>query len=213
MAAPLTDLPKASGALKFNWSLECETAFNLIKSTLTSAPVLRHFDPALRIAVHVDGSQNAVGAVLLQWQPGESHPGPVAFMSQKLVGAQYRYDARNVEALAFAAGLWAVSVAPNETALQAVRWALCPILPAQCKQPIMSCVAHSGNVEFWRADFSNKDEMHLPMEAHHAVWIAPTALPCRHQWHLPPFECLPHFGVWCAWGNGGVFPSDWGSVL
>jgi len=50
--------------------------------------------------VHIDASQNAVGAVLLQWQPGESHPRPVAFMSRKLSGAQYRYDARNVEALA-----------------------------------------------------------------------------------------------------------------
>ena len=101
IAAPLTDLLKnSSGAQKVNWSLECETAFNLIKSTLTSAPVLRHFDPALQTAVHVNGSQNAVEAVLLQWQHGESHPRPVAFMSRKLVDAQYRYDARNVEALA-----------------------------------------------------------------------------------------------------------------
>jgi len=37
---------------------------------------------------------------LHQWQPGESHPQPVAFMSQKLAGTQYCYDARNVEALA-----------------------------------------------------------------------------------------------------------------
>ena len=72
----------------------------MIKTALTSAPVLRHFDPALRTAVHIDASQNAVGAVLLQWQPGESHPRPVAFMSRKISGAQYRYDARNVEALA-----------------------------------------------------------------------------------------------------------------
>jgi len=67
---------------------------------LTSVPVLRHFDPALRTAVHIDGSQNAVGAVLLQWHEDEEHPWPVAFMSRKLKGAQYRYDARNVEALA-----------------------------------------------------------------------------------------------------------------
>jgi len=67
MTAPLKDLLKASsGAQKVNWTVECETAFNLIKSTLTSAPVFRHCDPALRTAVHVDGSQNTVGAVLLQ---------------------------------------------------------------------------------------------------------------------------------------------------
>ena len=102
MVAPLTDLLKDSGpqARTIRWSVECETAFNLLKTTLTSAPVLRHFDPNLRTAIHIDGSQNAVGAVLLQWHPGETQPRPVAFMSRKLSGAQYRYDARNVEALA-----------------------------------------------------------------------------------------------------------------
>jgi len=33
-------------AQKVKWSVECETAFNFIKSTLTSTPVLRHFDQA-----------------------------------------------------------------------------------------------------------------------------------------------------------------------
>jgi len=72
----------------------------MLKTTLTSAPVLLHFNQDLRTAVHIDGSQNAVGAVLLQWQPGETEPRPVTFMSRKLSGAQYPYDARNVEALA-----------------------------------------------------------------------------------------------------------------
>ena len=48
--------------------------FTKIKEDLTSAPVLRHFDPALRTAVHIDGSQNAVGTVLLQWQANEDNP-------------------------------------------------------------------------------------------------------------------------------------------
>ena len=59
MAAPLTDLLMASsGAQNVNWSVESETTFNSIKSTLTSAPVLKHFDPAprLRTAVHVNGN-------------------------------------------------------------------------------------------------------------------------------------------------------------
>ena len=41
-----------------------------------------------------------MGAVLLQWHPGETEPLPVTFMSRKLSGAQYHYDARNVQALA-----------------------------------------------------------------------------------------------------------------
>ena len=80
--------------------MACQTAFVSLKTALTSAPVLRHFDPALRTAVHIDRRQNAVGAVLLQWQEVEEHSRPAAFMSRKLKGAQYRYDARNVEALA-----------------------------------------------------------------------------------------------------------------
>jgi len=75
-------------------------AFTKIKEDLTSAPFLRHFDPSLSTALHIDGSQNAVGAVLLKWHDNEDNPRPVAFMSRKLSGAQYRYDARNVEALA-----------------------------------------------------------------------------------------------------------------
>jgi len=75
-------------------------AFAKIKEDLTPTPVLHHFAPSLRIVVHIDGSQNAVGSVLLHWQENEDNPRPVAFMSRKLSGAQYRYDARNVKALA-----------------------------------------------------------------------------------------------------------------
>ena len=69
--------------------MACQTAFVSLKTALTSAPVLWHFDPALRTAVHIDGSQNAVGAVMLQWQEDEEYPRPVAFMSRKLKGTQY----------------------------------------------------------------------------------------------------------------------------
>jgi len=102
MSSPLTELLKDTkgGRQTLQWSMACQTAFVSLKTALTSAPVLQHFDPALRTAVHIDGSQNAVGAVLLQWQEDEEHPRPVAFMSRKLKGAQYRYDARNIEALA-----------------------------------------------------------------------------------------------------------------
>ena len=102
VSAPLTDLLKGSrhGRQRLQWNLACDHAFAQLKTMLTSAPLLRHFDPALRTAVHVDASQHAVGAVLLQWEPGAADPRPVCFLSRKLQGAQYRYDARNAEALA-----------------------------------------------------------------------------------------------------------------
>jgi hypothetical protein len=36
-----------------------------------------------------------VGAVLLQWEEGEQHPHPVCFLSRKLQGEQWHYDACN----------------------------------------------------------------------------------------------------------------------
>jgi len=69
-AAPLTEVLKNTkgGTSNLEWSTECQTDFMTLKTALTSAPVLLHrdFNPAQRTAVHLDGSQNAVGAVLLQ---------------------------------------------------------------------------------------------------------------------------------------------------
>ena len=102
ISAPLTELLKGSkhGRQRLAWNLASDHAFVQLKEVLTTAPLLRHFDPTLRTAVHIDASQHAVGAVLLQWEEGEIEPRPVCFMSRKLQGAQWNYDARNAEALA-----------------------------------------------------------------------------------------------------------------
>ena len=101
-SSPLTELLKGSksGCQRLQWTLECDHAFAQLKDMLTSAPLLRHFDPSLRTAVHIDASQHAVGAVLLQWEAHEQDPRPVCFLSRKLQGSQWHYDARNAEALA-----------------------------------------------------------------------------------------------------------------
>jgi hypothetical protein len=87
------------GRQRLAWTLECDHAFAQLKEMLCTAPLLRHFDPSLRTAVHIDASQHAVGAVLLQWEEGEQDPRPVCFLSRKLQGSQWHYDARNAEAL------------------------------------------------------------------------------------------------------------------
>jgi hypothetical protein len=68
------------GRQRLAWTLECDHAFAQLKEMLTTAPLVRHFDPALRTAVHIDASQHAVGAVLLQWEEGEQDPRPVCFL-------------------------------------------------------------------------------------------------------------------------------------
>ena len=102
LSAPLTDLLKGSnhGRQRLAWNLSCDHAFAHLKELLTTAPLLRHFDPKLRSSVHIDASQHVVRAVLLQWEEGETAPRPICFLSRKLQGAQLNYDARNAEALA-----------------------------------------------------------------------------------------------------------------
>jgi hypothetical protein len=53
-----------------------------------------------RAHLHINASQHAVGAVLLQWEENEQDPRPVCFLSRKLQGSQWHYDASNAEALA-----------------------------------------------------------------------------------------------------------------
>jgi hypothetical protein len=101
-AACLTEMLKGTKGKgqKLQWSLQAQAAFEDLRGSLTEEDCLRHFDPLLRTAVHVDASQQAVGVVLLQWADNnpETKPRPVCFLSKKLQGAQYRYDAQSVEA-------------------------------------------------------------------------------------------------------------------
>ena len=68
VSSPLTELLKDTkgGRQTLQWSMTCQTALVSLKTALTSVSVLQHFVPELRTAVLIDGSQNAVGAVLLQ---------------------------------------------------------------------------------------------------------------------------------------------------
>lgn len=64
VAKPLTDLTKKG--VEFAWTDACAGAFTQLKLLLTEAPVLQIFDPSGRHEVHVDASDYACGAVLLQ---------------------------------------------------------------------------------------------------------------------------------------------------
>ena len=66
---------------EFQWTPIKETAFQAIKKTFSSAPVVLHFDPDKKCTVETNASNYVSGAVL--FQPG--HEGilrPVAFMSR-----------------------------------------------------------------------------------------------------------------------------------
>lgn len=95
-AAPMTDLLKKSE--NFKWTPEAQVAFESLKTSLTTAPVLRHPDFSKPFNIQVDASMTGVGGVLFQIVDGVEYP--IAFMSKKLNSAQRNYSVTELECLA-----------------------------------------------------------------------------------------------------------------
>lgn len=83
----------------FNWTKACQEAFDEMKQTLCSHPILTIFDPNLPIHIYTDASILGVGAVLKQPQENNEEK-PVAYFSKKLNEAQKRRKAIYLECLA-----------------------------------------------------------------------------------------------------------------
>jgi hypothetical protein len=97
LAAPLTAL--GSPTARFAWTPEAQASFDALKLALSSAPVLRTFDPARRAVLTTDASNIAVAAILTQ--PDDAgHQHPVAYESRKLTAAERNYPAHVLELLA-----------------------------------------------------------------------------------------------------------------
>lgn len=88
-----------SSKIVFNWTNECQSAFECAKSLLCSAPVLSAPDLACPFKLEVDASATGVGAVLLQsGADGISHP--VSYFSAKFNRHQLNYSTIEKETLA-----------------------------------------------------------------------------------------------------------------
>ena len=96
LASPLTELLKKD--VKFTWNSECQKAFENLKSTLITFPLLRSPDFSLPFCLATDASDLGIGAVLLQ-EDCEGTKHPVAFFSKKLLPAERRYSTIEKEAL------------------------------------------------------------------------------------------------------------------
>ena len=62
VAAPITELLCKNR--RFKWTPEAETLFDSLRTSFTTAPVLRHFDPSLPTILEADASDYAVGTVI-----------------------------------------------------------------------------------------------------------------------------------------------------
>ncbi|XP_016165032.1 uncharacterized protein LOC107607616 [Arachis ipaensis] len=88
-AAPLTDLLKKNHS--WEWSKECQKAFDELKAAITEGPVLALPDYSKVFEVHTDASDYAIGGALMQ----EGHP--IAFESRKLNDTERRYTVQEKE--------------------------------------------------------------------------------------------------------------------
>ena len=95
-ALPLTNLTRKEAV--FNWTDECQEAFEKLKRALVTAPVLAKARMDRKFIIHVDASDFATGGALLQ----EDDSGllrPTGFFSRKFNGPERRYSATDKEAL------------------------------------------------------------------------------------------------------------------
>ena len=78
-------------------------AIDQIKKLLTTAPVLRYYDPSCPIRVRPDASSEGLGALLEQLEEGEWRP--VAYASRALTDAEKRYAQIEKETLSIVFGV------------------------------------------------------------------------------------------------------------
>ena len=96
-AEPIRDLCK--GKVPFNWGLEHDGAFQLIKKETAASPILAYYNPKKPTVLQTDTSCKGLGACLLQNQK------PVYFASRALSETQKGYAAIELKSLAVA---WAM---------------------------------------------------------------------------------------------------------
>ena len=92
IALPITEMTK--DGVPFVWGEAQQQAFDALKRAVTSAPVLKIFDPVKPCLIRPDASKVAVGGALFQTYE-ELHP--VAFISYKLNETQRKWPMYETE--------------------------------------------------------------------------------------------------------------------
>lgn len=96
IARPLHKLCEKNS--KFTWNEDCQKAFNSLKNSLMSSPLLAYPLPGKSFILDTDASNLATGAVLSQEQNGQEHV--IAYMSKSLNKYEQSYCVTRKELLA-----------------------------------------------------------------------------------------------------------------
>ena len=91
---PLINLTKKCP--KFEWTKECQIAFDFLKESLTTTPLLAYPDTSKPYILYTDASDNCIGASLCQHhEEGEK---PIYYLSHKLKASQTKWQTIEKEA-------------------------------------------------------------------------------------------------------------------
>ena len=113
IAKTLTDLhpntffkksKKVTSSKHFVWGTEQQNAFNQLKQSLSSPPILGFADFDLPFEVHIDASLKGLGVVLYQKQNGKMRV--ISYASRGLRGLERNYPSSKLEFLALK---WAIT--------------------------------------------------------------------------------------------------------
>ncbi|KAF8642427.1 hypothetical protein AX16_009503 [Volvariella volvacea WC 439] len=91
------------GKHPWNWTPECQQAFNTLKKTLANASDLFLPQDHGKWCLEMDTSNYALGAILYQYQDYPNHgliPHPVTYLSKTMLPAECNYPIYNKEMLA-----------------------------------------------------------------------------------------------------------------
>ena len=98
IAQPLVALTRKYA--HFKWTEECQTAFDFIKESLTTVPLLVYPDPNKPYVLYTDASDKCIGACLVQASEEDGVEKPLYFLSHKLSDTQTRWSTIEKEAFA-----------------------------------------------------------------------------------------------------------------
>ncbi|GFU16318.1 retrovirus-related Pol polyprotein from transposon 17.6 [Trichonephila clavipes] len=101
ISRPLSYLTKKK--VKWQWGFDQQNAFQTLKNSLTTPPVLKQTDGTKPYIIRTDASNYALGAVLLQGEGSDEHP--IEYASRLLTPAERNYSTTEREALAV---VWAL---------------------------------------------------------------------------------------------------------
>ena len=102
IAKPMSNLIKKD--IKFEWTKECQEAFETLKEKLITSPILQHPNYEKEFILITDASGTGLGAVLAQLND-QGKEIVVAYASRSLQGAEKRYPITDLECLAIFWGI------------------------------------------------------------------------------------------------------------